>query len=80
MINNANYLQFHPVYEEELLLITPDIKVSSNDFTQLKNYEKLQVTTYEEEHYVFGKWFETYLKKQPKPLASKKQHFTASKW
>lgn len=71
-IRVSNYLQFHPVYIEELVLVAPaKRKISEIDFKQLKTYETLPMITYEEGHYVFGQWFEEYFKKQPKTTVSR---------
>lgn len=65
-IRLSNYLQFYPVYVEELILVAAEsFEQRGLDFTQLKTYEKLPMITYEESHYVFGQWFETNFKKQP---------------
>ena len=71
----SNYLQFHTVYLEELVLVAAtDFETKGLDFKQLKTYEQLPMITYEEGHYVFGKWFEAYFNRQPAAITSA-QHF-----
>jgi DNA-binding transcriptional LysR family regulator len=70
-IRVSNYLQFHPVYREELVLVASTLLEKDGlDFKRLKTYETLPMITYEEGHYVFGQWFETYFQKQPSSTTS----------
>ena len=70
-IRISNYLQFHPVYTEELVLVASTLLEKAGlDFKRLKTYETLPMITYEEGHYVFGQWFETHFKKQPTSTTS----------
>lgn len=65
-IRISNYLQFEPVYVEELILVTSrNFEQKALDFKQLKTYENLPMITYEEGHFVFGQWFDTNFKRQP---------------
>lgn len=74
-IRVSNYLQFHPVYTEELVLVaSARFEVDGLDFKRLKTYETLPMITYEEGHYVFGQWFDTHFKKQP-TLTTSAHHF-----
>jgi LysR family cyn operon transcriptional activator len=74
-IRISSYLQFHPVYEEELVLVASSrLDTAGLNFKLLKTYETLPMITYEEGHYVFGQWFETYFKKQP-ALTTSAHHF-----
>ena len=67
----SNYLQFQPVYWEELVLVAAaHFEAKKLDFKQLKTYEQLKMITYEEGHYVFGQWFDTYFKRQPATTTS----------
>ena len=70
-IRVSNYLQFHPVYEEELVLVASSrMEIKGLDFRRLKTYESLPMITYEEGHFVFGRWFEAYFKEQPTATTS----------
>lgn len=70
-IRVSNYLQFHPVYQEELIFIAPlQFKARGLDFNKLKTYESLPMITYEEGHYVFGQWFDSHFNKQPASTVS----------
>lgn len=74
-IRVSNYLQFHPVYEEELVFVAPtEINVEEIDFRRLETYETLPIVSYEEGHYVFGQWFDAYFEKQP-ALTTVVHHF-----
>lgn len=62
----SNRLQFTPVYEEELVLITPrSMRRSPAAWRQLRTYADVPFVTYEESDYVFGRWFETQFSRQP---------------
>lgn len=62
----SNRLQFTPVYEEELVLITPrTMRRAPAAWRHLRTYADLPFVTYEESEYVFGRWFETQFGKQP---------------
>lgn len=62
----SNRLHFTPVYEEELVLITPRaIGRPQSAWRKLRTYVDVPFVTYEESDYVFGRWFETHFGKQP---------------
>lgn len=71
----SNYLQFHPVYLEELVLVAGSkFPTQAVDFRKLQTFASLAMITYEEGHYVFGRWFESQFQAQP-PSTLSMHHF-----
>jgi DNA-binding transcriptional LysR family regulator len=67
----SHRLIFHPVYKEELVLIGSVQKhFEAADFTDVKSYQNIPFITYDESDYVFGKWFESNFRKQPRTIPS----------
>ncbi|NIO48579.1 MAG: LysR family transcriptional regulator [Candidatus Aminicenantes bacterium] len=67
----SHRLIFHPVYNEELVLIgSPQRHFEAADFTDVNSYQNIPFITYDESDYVFGKWFESNFRKQPRTIPS----------
>jgi DNA-binding transcriptional LysR family regulator len=70
----SNYLTFHPVYDEELVLIASPGMLRSErtrrDLGRIGAYESLPFVTYLEGDYVFGRWFEAVFGAQPAATTS----------
>jgi DNA-binding transcriptional LysR family regulator len=63
----TNRLEFTPLYREELVLIVPAAcRTPAAAFRRLATYNELAFVTYEESEYVFGKWFQTNFRRQPR--------------
>lgn len=67
----SHALRFEPVYQEELVLITP---VSGREWRKVdwmgRGAESAPFVTYEEHDYVFGQWFAAIRKRQSTQLTS----------
>jgi DNA-binding transcriptional LysR family regulator len=70
----SNYLTFHPVYDEELVLIAAPAMLRAErgrrDLGRLAAYESLPFVTYLEGDYVFGRWFDAIFGAQPAATTS----------
>jgi DNA-binding transcriptional LysR family regulator len=67
----SNQLEFAPVYLEEIVLVAPagDAR-GARAWRLAETYETAPMITYDEGHFVFGKWFEAQFGRQPKTLFS----------
>jgi len=66
----SNFLTFDEVFKEKFILVcSSKFKTKNIDWKALKTYENIPMISYEEGDYVFGKWFETHFKRQPKMIS-----------
>jgi DNA-binding transcriptional LysR family regulator len=68
----SNVLRYHPVYDEELVLISSPLRqpLAPDELDRLEAFHAVPFVTYDEGDYVFGRWFDTNFGQQPDALRS----------